>query len=225
MDHSLDMPVEAPVDTLTYHQGWELFPELTDREKVVLCAVADICRQTLGMPFESHGTLGLTHGVSGDALRDLLIFQGDHAALQLHLSGAARHLTLRERVFCALTAVRTAASTPSAFRGGACGRAACPEQATARSRTSAALPVRETAHGPPGGAVPLGPAATAVPVSVRVIPANTAEAAPHLRTRILPPGNSLSRRYGSRRRPTRQRAANGSAVKRLKVFTRKLQQR
>lgn len=104
MDHSRDMPVETPVDTLTYHQGWDEFPELTDREKVTLCVVADICRQTLGMPFESQGTMGLTHNVSGDALRELLIFQGDYAGLQRHLYSATARLTVRERVFGALTA-------------------------------------------------------------------------------------------------------------------------
>ncbi|WUH93523.1 carboxymuconolactone decarboxylase family protein [Streptomyces sp. NBC_00433] len=104
MDSSQDMPVEAPVDTLTYHQGWDRFPELTDREKVVLCVVADICRQTLGMPFESHSTMGLTHGVSGDALRELLIFQGDYAELQRHLYAGTTRLTVRERVFGSLTA-------------------------------------------------------------------------------------------------------------------------
>lgn len=104
MDHSMDMPVEAPLDTLTYHQGWDLYPELTAREKVVLCVVADICRQTLGMPFESQGTMGLTHGVSGDELRELLIFQGDYSELQAHLCDTTTRLTVRERVFGALTA-------------------------------------------------------------------------------------------------------------------------
>ncbi|WP_327291130.1 carboxymuconolactone decarboxylase family protein [Streptomyces sp. NBC_01198] len=104
MDHSLDMPGEAPVDTLTYHQGWDEFPELTDREKVVMCVVADICRQTLGMPFESQGTMGLTHGVSGDALRELLIFQGGYISLQRHLYAGAGQLTVRERIFGSLTA-------------------------------------------------------------------------------------------------------------------------
>lgn len=104
MERSRDKPVEAPVDTLTYHQGWEEFPELTDREKLALCVVADICRQTLGMPFESHGTMGLTHNVSGDALRELLIFQGGYTALQRHLRTAAPRLTARERIFGALAA-------------------------------------------------------------------------------------------------------------------------
>jgi hypothetical protein len=104
VDHSRDMPVEPPVDTLTYHQGWDEFPELSDREKVVLCVVADICRQTLGMPFESQATMGLTHGVADDALRELSVFQGGYAALQLHLGSAGRRLTPRERIFGALTA-------------------------------------------------------------------------------------------------------------------------
>lgn len=104
MDDSMDLPNEQPPDTLTYHQGWDLYPELTDREKVVLCIVADICRQTLGMPFESQGTMGLTHGMSADELRELLIFQGDYHELQLRLRDSALRLTVRERVFGALTA-------------------------------------------------------------------------------------------------------------------------
>jgi alkylhydroperoxidase/carboxymuconolactone decarboxylase family protein YurZ len=104
MERSRDMPVEAPVDTLTYHQGWEDFPELTDREKLALCVVADICRQTLGMPFETHGTMGLTHNLSGDALRELLVFQGDYPALLRHLRTPGARLTARERTFGALTA-------------------------------------------------------------------------------------------------------------------------
>jgi alkylhydroperoxidase/carboxymuconolactone decarboxylase family protein YurZ len=104
VERSRDMPVEAPVDTLTYHPGWDEFPELTDREKVALCVVADICRHTLGMPFESPSTMGLTHGVSGDALRELLLFQGGYAELQRHLYAGPARLTVRERVFGALTA-------------------------------------------------------------------------------------------------------------------------
>jgi alkylhydroperoxidase/carboxymuconolactone decarboxylase family protein YurZ len=104
MDHSVDMPVGDPVDTVTYHPGWDAIPELSDREKVVLCVVADICRQTLGMPFESQGTMGLTHGVSGDALRELLMFQGDYTDLQMHLCTGTGQLTSRERIFAALTA-------------------------------------------------------------------------------------------------------------------------
>ncbi|WP_329178944.1 carboxymuconolactone decarboxylase family protein [Streptomyces sp. NBC_01477] len=103
MDHRVDMPAEAPVDTVTYHQGWDGFPELSDREKVALYAVADICRQTLGMPCESQGTMGLTHGVSGDALCELLLFQGDYTELQRHLHTGTRQLTDRERAFGSLT--------------------------------------------------------------------------------------------------------------------------
>jgi hypothetical protein len=48
--------------------------------------------------------MGLTHNVSGDALRELLIFQGGHGALQRHLRTATSRLTARERAFCALAA-------------------------------------------------------------------------------------------------------------------------
>lgn len=100
-------PVPSPppaADTVTYHPGWEAFPELSDRERLVLCAVADVCRHTLGMPFESQGTMGLALGTSGDALRELRLFQGDYRELQRHLLNRALPLTARERTFAAIAA-------------------------------------------------------------------------------------------------------------------------
>jgi alkylhydroperoxidase/carboxymuconolactone decarboxylase family protein YurZ len=60
-------------------------PELTDREKVFLYLTADVCQQTLGMPFELHVQRALDHGVSTADIRALLRLisydTGYHAAL------------------------------------------------------------------------------------------------------------------------------------------------
>ena len=53
---------------------WAEIPELTMREKVLLCVVADVCQQTLGLPFELHVRMGLDHGVTADDLRETLRF-------------------------------------------------------------------------------------------------------------------------------------------------------
>jgi alkylhydroperoxidase/carboxymuconolactone decarboxylase family protein YurZ len=61
-------------------------PELTDREKVFLSVVADVCQQSLGLPFELHVRTGLEKGVSTADIRTLLRFisydTGYHAALE-----------------------------------------------------------------------------------------------------------------------------------------------
>ncbi|GII58107.1 carboxymuconolactone decarboxylase [Planotetraspora thailandica] len=67
-------PVFAEMTAATYHKAWEETPELTTREKVLLSVVADVCQQTLGLPFELHVTMGREHGVSADDLRELLRF-------------------------------------------------------------------------------------------------------------------------------------------------------
>jgi alkylhydroperoxidase/carboxymuconolactone decarboxylase family protein YurZ len=66
-------PVFAEMNAATDRQAWSA-PELTTREKVLLCLVADVCQQTLGLPFELHVTMGLEHGLSADDLRELLRF-------------------------------------------------------------------------------------------------------------------------------------------------------
>jgi alkylhydroperoxidase/carboxymuconolactone decarboxylase family protein YurZ len=47
---------------------------LTDREKILLCLVADVCRQRLGLPFERHVRAAAECGVDADDLRELLRF-------------------------------------------------------------------------------------------------------------------------------------------------------
>jgi alkylhydroperoxidase/carboxymuconolactone decarboxylase family protein YurZ len=67
-------PVFAEMNTATDRKAWEGIPELTMREKVLLSVVADVCQQTLGLPFEAHVAMGLQHDVSTDDLRELLRF-------------------------------------------------------------------------------------------------------------------------------------------------------
>ncbi|GAA1690067.1 carboxymuconolactone decarboxylase family protein [Fodinicola feengrottensis] len=59
--------------------------ELTDREKVFLSVVADVCQSTLGAPFDLHVRAGVERGVSTVDIRALLRFAsydtGYHAAL------------------------------------------------------------------------------------------------------------------------------------------------
>lgn len=49
-------------------------PQLTEREKVLLCVVADVCQPSLGLPFELHVRGGLARGVSTADIRALLRF-------------------------------------------------------------------------------------------------------------------------------------------------------
>jgi alkylhydroperoxidase/carboxymuconolactone decarboxylase family protein YurZ len=67
-------PVLAEMSAATDRALWDGIPELSPREKVLLCVVADVCQQTLGAPFEEHVTMARRHGVSGDDLRELLRF-------------------------------------------------------------------------------------------------------------------------------------------------------
>jgi alkylhydroperoxidase/carboxymuconolactone decarboxylase family protein YurZ len=67
-------PVFAEMSAATDHNVWEQLPELTAREKILLCVVADVCQQTLGLPFELHVTAAREHGVDADDLREMLRF-------------------------------------------------------------------------------------------------------------------------------------------------------
>lgn len=58
----------------TDRQLWEGEPELSTREKVLLSLVADVCLQTLGVPYEQHVRMAHEHGVGADDLRELLRF-------------------------------------------------------------------------------------------------------------------------------------------------------
>ncbi|MFL6075982.1 MAG: carboxymuconolactone decarboxylase family protein [Mycobacteriales bacterium] len=55
----------------TERHAWDI-PRLTDREKVFLTVVADVCNQTLGSPFAQHVAAGGKHGVYPDDLRALI---------------------------------------------------------------------------------------------------------------------------------------------------------
>jgi alkylhydroperoxidase/carboxymuconolactone decarboxylase family protein YurZ len=63
-------------------------PRLTAREKAFLSVVADVCDQTLGLPFARHVAAGQRDGVTVADLRTLLRFlafeSGYHAALAAH---------------------------------------------------------------------------------------------------------------------------------------------
>jgi alkylhydroperoxidase/carboxymuconolactone decarboxylase family protein YurZ len=67
-------PVFAEMSAATDHDVWARIPELTAREKALLCVVADVCQQTLGLPFELHVMTAREHGVDADDLRELLRF-------------------------------------------------------------------------------------------------------------------------------------------------------
>jgi alkylhydroperoxidase/carboxymuconolactone decarboxylase family protein YurZ len=55
---------------------WEEIPELTTREKVLLCLTADVCQQTLGLPFHPPVTRAADCGLSADDLRELARLTG-----------------------------------------------------------------------------------------------------------------------------------------------------
>lgn len=64
-------PVFAQMAAASVGHCWAV-PELTDREKVFLALVADICQPALGLPFEMHVRAGLRRGVSTADMRALL---------------------------------------------------------------------------------------------------------------------------------------------------------
>jgi alkylhydroperoxidase/carboxymuconolactone decarboxylase family protein YurZ len=83
-------PVFAEMSGATDRAVWDEIPELSMREKVLLCVVADVCQQTLGLPFERHVNLGLEHGVSADDLRELLRFVAYDSGYPAALAALAR---------------------------------------------------------------------------------------------------------------------------------------
>ncbi|WP_260615566.1 carboxymuconolactone decarboxylase family protein [Microbispora sp. KK1-11] len=64
-------PVFAQMAAASVEHCWAV-PELTDREKVFLALVADVCQPALGFPFEMHVRAGLRRGVSTADMRALL---------------------------------------------------------------------------------------------------------------------------------------------------------
>src|SRR3569833_3791972 len=55
--------------TAKYVRG---IPELSDREKTLLCGSADVCQASLGLAFGAHVRTGLAAGVSTSDIRELL---------------------------------------------------------------------------------------------------------------------------------------------------------
>ncbi|MFD7874502.1 carboxymuconolactone decarboxylase family protein [Streptomyces sp. NPDC059766] len=66
-------PVLAEMAAATYRLS-RTTTQLTPRESALLGLVADVCEQTLGMPFEMHVRAALDVGVDADDLRELLRF-------------------------------------------------------------------------------------------------------------------------------------------------------
>jgi alkylhydroperoxidase/carboxymuconolactone decarboxylase family protein YurZ len=64
-------PLFSRLHAATERHVWDP-PQLTTREKVFVCVVADVCNQTLGLPFELHVTTGLRNGMTTGDIRDLL---------------------------------------------------------------------------------------------------------------------------------------------------------
>ncbi|TDD89539.1 hypothetical protein E1293_04845 [Actinomadura darangshiensis] len=91
-------PVFAEMAAATDGELWEGTPELTTREKALLCVVADVCQQTLGLPFERHAAMALENGVTGDDLRELLRFISYDSGYPAALEALVRLIALeRER--------------------------------------------------------------------------------------------------------------------------------
>lgn len=83
-------PVFAEMSAATDREMWKEIPELTTREKSLLCVVADVCQQTLGLPFEQHVRSGLEHGLTRDDLRELLRFISYDSGYPAALAALAR---------------------------------------------------------------------------------------------------------------------------------------
>ncbi|GAA4640212.1 carboxymuconolactone decarboxylase family protein [Actinoallomurus vinaceus] len=83
-------PVFAEMSAATDHKLWDEIPELSTREKILLSLVADVCQQTLGLPFESHVTMAREHGLSADDLRELLRFISYDSGYPAALAALAR---------------------------------------------------------------------------------------------------------------------------------------
>ncbi|GAA4576837.1 carboxymuconolactone decarboxylase family protein [Planotetraspora kaengkrachanensis] len=89
-------PVFAEMSAATDRLLWDEIPELATREKVLLCLTADVCLQTLGLPFEQHVTMAAECGLSGDDLREMLRFVAYDSGYPAALAALAR-LTDLER--------------------------------------------------------------------------------------------------------------------------------
>lgn len=83
-------PVFAEMSAATDRLSWEEITELSTREKILLSVVADVCQQTLGLPFEQHVRLAFENGVPRDDLRELLRFISYDSGYPAALSALAR---------------------------------------------------------------------------------------------------------------------------------------
>jgi alkylhydroperoxidase/carboxymuconolactone decarboxylase family protein YurZ len=112
-------PAFAALHSATERHVWDL-PRLTTREKVFLSVVADVCNQTLGLPFELHINTGLSNGVIASDIRDLLrcvAFETGYpaalAALQRLAELEDRHVIARHPAAVTATADPAAVPPPS----------------------------------------------------------------------------------------------------------------
>ncbi|WP_433182680.1 carboxymuconolactone decarboxylase family protein [Actinoallomurus sp. CA-150999] len=83
-------PVFAEMSAATDRKLWDEISELSTREKILLSLVADVCQQTLGLPFESHVAMAREHGLSADDLRELLRFIAYDSGYPAALAALAR---------------------------------------------------------------------------------------------------------------------------------------
>ncbi|MGW3342602.1 carboxymuconolactone decarboxylase family protein [Nonomuraea rubra] len=83
-------PVFAEMSAATDRLLWEEIPELSAREKVLLCLTADVCQQTLGPSFQRHVTMAADCGLSADDLRELLRFVAYDSGYPAALTALAR---------------------------------------------------------------------------------------------------------------------------------------
>lgn len=83
-------PVFAEMSEATDRILWEDGAELSTREKILLSLVADVCQQTLGLPFEAHVAMAYEHGLTADDLRELLRFIAYDSGYPAALAALAR---------------------------------------------------------------------------------------------------------------------------------------
>ncbi|AQZ63699.1 unnamed protein product [[Actinomadura] parvosata subsp. kistnae] len=89
MDATFD-EMSAATDSLLQAE----ITELTAREQALLNLTADVCRQTLGLPFTRHVLAALDSGVSADDLRELLRFVAYDSGYPAAQSALARLVEL-----------------------------------------------------------------------------------------------------------------------------------
>jgi alkylhydroperoxidase/carboxymuconolactone decarboxylase family protein YurZ len=88
-------PVFAQMAAATAEHAWSV-PQLSEREKVFLAVVADVCHPSLGLPFELHVRAGLERGVSTADIRMLLRFVAYDSGYPAALAAVERLGTIEE---------------------------------------------------------------------------------------------------------------------------------